>query len=68
MVWVRQQTTLDILDITVLFLYHLSRLLLKFPSYIAAIAAAGSLLGVINKRKGNGAEGRNGFGRVNVGK
>ena len=68
MVWVRQQATLDILNTTVLFPYHCSRLLLTFPSYIAAIAAAGSLLGVINHRKGDRAEEHNGFGRVNVGK
>jgi hypothetical protein len=67
MVWIRQQATLDILHSSVLFPYHFSRLLLTLPSYIAAIAGAGSLLGVINNRKGKRAEGRNGFGKVNVG-
>lgn len=68
MVWVRQQATLDILYTSVLSPYYFSRLLLTLPSYIAAIAGAGSLLGVINNRKGDRAKGRNGFGRVNVGK
>jgi hypothetical protein len=69
MVRVRKEAYLDSFYTIVLFPYHSPCVLLTFPSYIAAIAAAGSLLVMVNHhKKANMVKGRNGFGRVNVSK